>query len=153
MHFDMGSPMTGVTLTGPAPSGDYELEVTAARIDGTDFFCGMTFPVGTDHLSLILGGWGGSVCGLSNLDGNDASRNETRTLKGFQTGRDYTATVRVTTASVEVLLDGKAFLASSLTGKQLSLRPEVSICAPLGIAAFNTRARIKTVRWRPLLPQ
>src|SRR5690606_6791411 len=57
MQLAMGSPLTGVTLTAPPPSGNYELEVVAARIEGTDFFCGLTFPVGDNHLTLILGGW------------------------------------------------------------------------------------------------
>jgi hypothetical protein len=151
MQLGMGSPLTGIHLTAPPPTGEYELEVIAARIDGTDFFCGLTFPVGTDHLTLILGGWGGSVCGLSNLDGSDAARNATRTLKGFQAGQDYTATVRVTASDIQVLLDGQPFLSHKLNQTTLSLRPEVMLCRPLGIASFDTIARIKSVRWRPLL--
>ena len=151
MHFDMGSTMTGVTLAGPPPSGNYEVEVVAARIEGTDFFCGLTFPVGDQHLTLVLGGWGGSVCGLSSLDDDDASRNATRTLKGFQTDRDYTALVRVTDDAVKVLLDGEPFLETALAGQELSLRPEVELCRPFGIASFQTRARIKSLRWRPLV--
>lgn len=150
MHFDMGSPLTGVTLTGPPPTGSYEVEVTAARIEGTDFFCGLTFPVGEHYLTLVLGGWGGSVSGLSNLDDDDASRNLTRTLKGFQSGRDYTTLVRVSHDKVTVLLDGEPFTETQLAGKELSLRTEVDLSRPFGITSFQTRARIKTVRWRPL---
>jgi hypothetical protein len=151
MHFDMGSPLTGVTLTGPPPSGSYEVEVTAARIEGTDFFCGLTFPVGEHHLTLVLGGWGGSVSGLSNLDDDDASRNLTRTLKGFKSGRDYTTLVRVSDDKVTVLLDGEPFIETQLAGKKLSLRTEVDLSRPFGILSFQTRARIKAVRWRPLV--
>lgn len=153
MHFDMGSPLTGVTLTAPPPTGSYEVEVIAARIEGTDFFCGLTFPVGDDHLTLVLGGWGGSVSGLSSLDHNDASRNLTRTLKGFQSGRDYTILVRVTKDNVTVLLDGEPFTETQLAGKELSLRAEVELSRPLGIASFQTRAAITSVRWRPIATQ
>ncbi|MGK0299181.1 MAG: hypothetical protein ACI89X_000042 [Planctomycetota bacterium] len=150
MHFEMGSPMTGVTLTGPPPTGSYEVEVTAARIEGNDFFCGLTFPVGEHHLTLVLGGWGGSISGLSSLDDDDASRNLTRKLKGFKSDLDYTTLVRVTDGSITVLLDGEPFTETPLAGKRLSLRPEVDLCRPFGIASFQTRTRIKTVRWRPL---
>ena len=76
---DFGSSMTGVTYQGKdLPRTDYEIRLEAQRIDGTDFFCGLTFPVHDAHLSLIVGGWGGSLVGLSSLDGKDASRNETR---------------------------------------------------------------------------
>jgi hypothetical protein len=150
MHFEMGSPLTGVTLTGPPPTGSYEVEVTAARIEGTDFFCGLTFPVGKHHLTLVLGGWGGSVSGLSSLDDDDASRNLTRTLKGFKSDHDYTVLVRVSKDNVTVLLDGEPFTETQLAGKELTLRTEVDLSRPFGIASFQTRARIKTVRWRPL---
>ncbi len=151
IHLEIGNPLTGINLLGTPPTEDYELEVTAARLDGTDFFCGLTFPVGDRHLTLVLGGWGGSLSGLSSLDGDDASNNETRALKGFQAGRDYTATVRVTKGAVMVLLDGKPFLDVERAKHEFSLRPEVELCRPLGIASFCTLARVKTVRWRPLV--
>ena len=150
MHLDMGSPLTGVNVLDSPPTESYELEVTAARIEGTDFFCGLTFPVGEDHLTLILGGWGGSISGLSSLDDDDASNNATRTLRGFKLGQDYIATVHVRAATVTVLLDGKVLTQVDRSEHGLSLRPEVEPCRPLGIASFSTRARIKSVRWRPL---
>lgn len=150
MHLEIGNPLTGVNLLGAPPTENYQLEVTAARLDGTDFFCGLTFPVGDNHLTLVLGGWGGSLSGLSSLDGEDASNNQTRTLRGFQAGRDYTATVCVTTDAVTVLLDGEPFLNADRGQHELSLRPEVELCRPLGIASFCTLARVKVVRWRPI---
>jgi len=150
MHIEIGNPLTGVTLLKTPATEDYELEVTAARIDGTDFFCGLTFPVGESHLTLILGGWGGSLCGLSSLDGDDASNNATTTLMGFKAGRDYTATVLVTKGAVTVLLDGEPLTQIDRKTHALSLRPEVELCRPLGIASFSTLARIKTVRWRQI---
>ena len=149
LELDFGSPLTGLTWTGTPPDGDYDLEVVAARVDGTDFFCGLTFPVRDAHLTLVLGGWGGSLCGISSLDGDDASSNETRTLHRFEEGRDYRVLVRVRGERLEVDLDGSPFLRVPLAGRRLSLRPEVELSRPLGVASFGTRARVRTLRWRP----
>ncbi len=149
VELDFGTPLTGLTWTGAPPVGDYDLEVTAARVDGTDFFCGLTFPVRDAHLTLVLGGWGGSLCGISSLDGDDASSNETRTLHRFEEGRDYRVLVRVRGELLEVDLDGSPFLRVPLAGRRLSLRPEVELSRPLGVASFGTRARVRTLRWRP----
>ena len=145
----IGSPLTGVTWTGAPPAGDYELEVTATRVVGGDFFCGLTFPVGERHLTLVLGGWGGTVCGLSNLDGLDASHNVTRTLRRFDSGRHYRIGVEVARDTIAVRLDGETFLTADLRGHVLSLRPEVELSRPLGIASFATAAAVRSVRWRP----
>ncbi len=149
IEFDFGTPLTGLTWTGAPPRGDYDLEVTAARVEGTDFFCGVTFPVHDAHLTLVLGGWGGSLCGISSLDGEDASSNETRTLRRFEEGRDYRVLLRVRQDHLEVDLDGAPLLRAALEGRALSLRPEVELSRPLGIASFGTRARVRALRWRP----
>ena len=145
---DFGSPLTGVTWTGEVPPGDYELELTATKLAGTDFFCGLTFPVRDGHLTLVLGGWGGATCGLSCLDGLDASENETRFVRPFERGRAYRVTVRVTGSVVEARIDGERVVAVDTAGRALSLRPEVLASRPLGLAAFATRAAIEGVRIR-----
>ncbi len=56
---NQGSDMTGITWTGEAlPKMNYEVSVMAQRIEGNDFFCGMTFEINDDPCSLIIGGWG-----------------------------------------------------------------------------------------------
>ena len=149
IELGIGSPLTGITWTGVPPCGDYELEVVATRVQGGDFFCGLTFPVGERHLTLVLGGWGGTVCGLSSLDGLDAAHNATRTLRRFDIGRAYTIHIAVAPETIVVQLDGAPFLTASLRGQALSLRPEVDLCRPLGLASFATAAAIHAVRWRP----
>ena len=124
--------------------------MTAARVSGNDFFCALTFPVGQDHLTLVLGGWGGTVCGLSSLDGLDAAHNETRTLRRFEAGRYYTTRVVVRAATVEAHLDGELLCRMNRADHTLSLRPEVQLSRPLGIANFATVAAVRSVRWRPL---
>ena len=73
----MGSPFTGINWTNEFPKVNYEVALDAMRVMGSDFFCGLTVPVGTNFCSLIVGGWGGSLVGISSLDGMDASENET----------------------------------------------------------------------------
>ena len=41
-----GNDLTGITWTGDLPRLGYEIEVQAKRVSGSDFFCGLTFPVG-----------------------------------------------------------------------------------------------------------
>ena len=77
MVFDFGDPLTIAVYTNALPTVDYEVEIVGRKVEGADFFCGFTFPVSTNHCSLILGGWGGFVTGISSLDGLDASENET----------------------------------------------------------------------------
>ena len=54
-----GRPATGIRIDGDFPRMNYEVTLEARRMEGTDFFCGLTFPVGDDYLSLVLGGWMG----------------------------------------------------------------------------------------------
>jgi hypothetical protein len=149
LRLGFGSPLTGVTWTGALPGAEYELEVTAAREQGHDFFCGVTFPVGDQHLTLVLGGWGGAVCGLSSLDGLDAAHNETRTARSFETGRDYTVRIVVTARRVEATVDGEPLAAVDWTERACSVRPEVLLSRPLGIACYATEATVRSCRWRP----
>src|ERR1035437_5641676 len=65
--------LTGITWTGEFPRSHDEMRLEAARSEGSDFFAGVTFPVNDSFCSLISGGWGGSVVGLSSLDDEDAS--------------------------------------------------------------------------------
>ena len=84
-----GSPMTGITWVEDVPKIDYEITLEAMRVNGSDFFCGLTFPVGESPCSFIVGGWGGGVVGLSSIDGSDASENETTKYQEFTSGRWY----------------------------------------------------------------
>ena len=143
-----GNPLTGVHWTRPFPRTNYEFEVRATRVDGSDFFCGLTFPVGEEHLSVILGGWGGSLVGISCLDGRDASDNDTKRLRSFEDGRAYRVRLAVTPSSVSVRIDGELVVDIDPRAHALSLRPEVAPSKPLGIACFATTARLQAMRWR-----
>ncbi len=54
----MGEGCTGITWKGDFPKVDYEVSLDAKRVEGNDFFCGLTFPAGKDPCTLIIGGWG-----------------------------------------------------------------------------------------------
>ena len=150
LRLAFGSPLSGVTWSGDFPRNRYELALVAKRVAGTDFFCGVTFPVGEQYCSLILGGWGGAVCGLSCLDGRDASENETTRLRYFATGQEYDVRLRVANGHVSVWLDHERMIHQSLAGRIISLRPEVEPSKPLGIAAYATQAAFREIRYRRL---
>ena len=91
-----GEPLTGVTWQGEPPfKMNYEIELDAQRVDGSDFFCALTFPVDKTCASLIVGGWGGALCGISNLDDNDAANNETTKIRDFKNKQWYHIRMRV----------------------------------------------------------
>ena len=98
----------------------------------------------------MLGGWGGSLCGLSSLDGNDAAHNDTRCLRQFPDGKECTVRVAVAPDRVEATLDGQPLCRIDPRRHRLGLRPEVALSRPLGLASFHTVAAVRSVRWRPL---
>jgi len=150
LEIGMGADLSGITWTGEFPRQRYELSLEAQRVDGNDFFCGLTFPVGDDPCTLIVGGWGGSVVGLSSIDGLDAARNDTTLYRSFETGRWYAIRVRVTPERIECCLDEEGIIDQPLAGHRLSIREEVSPSLPLGISTYATTARVRNLRWRPL---
>ena len=150
LHLGIGSPLTGVTWTGPLPHGDYELELVASRVLGTDFFAALTFPIGGDCLTLVFGGWGGSVGGLSCLDGADASRNATRRVRAFPNGTEARLRLAVVGERVTVHVDGAPWLDADLAGARRTLRPEVELSRPLGLASYASEGAVSVLRWRPL---
>jgi 3-keto-disaccharide hydrolase len=145
-----GSNITGVHTKRKLPKINYEVQLDAMRVDGSDFFCGLTFPVGKKHLSLIIGGWGGGVCGISSLDGNDASENETTTYRRFKNKTWYPVRLRVTDGKVEAWLEGKKIVDVKTKGKKLSLRVEVEPSKPFGFATWQTTGALRNIRIREL---
>jgi hypothetical protein len=144
--------MTGITWTNTSdlPRTNYEISLQAMRVEGSDFFCGLTFPVGKDYCSFIVGGWGGGVVGLSSLDGQDASQNETTKYLNFQNNRWFDIRVRVTDGKIEAWIDADKMVDVSLAEKTLSLRLEVEASKPLGIATWNTAAALRQLKIRRL---
>jgi hypothetical protein len=142
----------GVTWTDEFPKNDYELRLEAMRVDGNDFFCGLTFPVGQDPCSLIVGGWGGAVVGLSSIDGRDAARNETTKRMGFERGRWYAIRLRVAGGRIQAWIDEQPVVDLATTGRKISIRSEVTASKPLGIASWCTTAALRNIEWRAVDP-
>jgi hypothetical protein len=147
-----GMDMTGVTLEKAIPKENYEIELEAMRVDGSDFFCGLTFPVKDDFCSLIVGGWGGGVVGLSSLGGMDASENETGTYREFETGKWYPIKLRVTTQRITVWINGKEVIDADVRDRGLSTRLEVEWSKPFGIATWQTKGALRKIRIREMPP-
>jgi len=148
---ETGTDMTGATYArDDFPKTNYEVELIAKRVMGNDFFCTTTFPVGKEFCSVVVGGWGGPVVGLSSLDGKDANENATRTLQDFERGVWYKVRIRVTPEHITAWLDDKKVVDQDIRGKKISIRPECDPCKPFGIATWRTVGAIKSVRVRTL---
>jgi len=149
---EMGSSLTGITWTGEVPRNDYELCLEGARIDGIDFFCTTTFPVGKDPCTLVVGGWGGMVVGLSNVDYYDASDNLTTTFREFKDKQWYRIRIRVTTAKIEAWIDDHQVVNQPRKGHRFGIRDEVELCKPLGVSSWCTTGGVRNIRIRRLKP-
>ena len=142
-----GDPMTAINLPEEhdLPTDDYEIVIEAKRVEGTDFFATVTFPVGDSFCSLVVGGWAGTLIGLSSIDGEDASTNETRSLKNFEDDRWYRIRVRVAENNISAWIDDEKVVDLNTVGRKISLRGEMIPCRPLGIATYITTAAIRKV--------
>ena len=144
-----GDPFTGVSSTrDDLPKTNYEISLSARKTQGIDFFCGLTFPVAESHCTLVVGGWGGGLVGLSCIDDLDASHNDTQSIMKFETNRWYKIRVRVEPKRISTWIDGKQVINQDIAGKKISLRGDVTLCRPLGLCSFQTDAELKDIHIR-----
>ena len=151
----LGDPLTGVYLKASDDKqtlarDHYELKLRARRTDGFDFFCGLTFPVAKEHTTLVLGGWGGGITGLSSLDGRDASENETSMYQPYKNDQWYEIRVRVDPFAVQCWIDNESIVDVVRAEHKFGLRFEMELCEPLGIAAYQCAAEYQDIVWRTL---
>jgi hypothetical protein len=132
---------------------DYEIELEAMRLEGKDFFCGLTFPVGDDCCSFVCGGWGGTVCGLSTINYYDAANNATFTTKDFKTGRWYHIRVRVTQGRIQAWIDEERLVNIRTIGQKIGVRFEMEPSQPLGIATWQTTGAARNITVRKINPE
>jgi len=145
----MGDPFTGINWTNEFPWMNYEIALDAMRVMGTDFFCGLTVPVGEDCCSLIVGGWGGGLLGISSIDGMDASENETTKFCEFERNRWYRIRLRVTRGRIEGWIDDEKLVNVVTIDRKISVRPgEIELSRPIGITAWQTTAALREIRVR-----
>ena len=145
-----GVDLSGIHTEQKLPKSNYEIQFEAMRERGSDFFAGVTFPVQESHCSLILGGWGGGVCGISSLDGMDASENETTSYQAFDKGKWYKVRIEVRDDHLNAWLDDKSIVDVETTGMRISTRFEVDRSKPFGFATYATTGRIRNARVRPI---
>ena len=111
---------------------------------GSDFFCGLTFPYKESHATLILGGWGGSLIGISSIDDFDASENETGDAFIFDDNRWYEILLRVTQSEITVWIDGKSVIDCEVEGRRVGMRPgEIEMSVPLGLSTLPLQESLK----------
>jgi hypothetical protein len=153
IYMEQGNDMTGITWAGPLVRINYEITLEAMRVSGSDFFCGLTFPVNNNCCSLILGGWGGSLCGLSNIDYYDAANNQTTRFVSFENGKWYHVRLRVVPNHITawILEEGQEPLVDiDITGRKIDTRVEVDLSKPLGIATWQTAGAVRNIKLRKL---
>jgi Domain of Unknown Function (DUF1080) len=151
---DSTDALNGVTTTKNVPVMNYEASVEAMKINGSDFFCALTFPVEKTALTFLCGGWGGGVVGISSVDDADASENETTKTMAFKNDKWYRVRVRVTPGKVEAWIDDEKFVDLKTEGRKLSLRHgEIDESLPFGIATYQTSAAIRDVRIVKIAPE
>lgn len=149
---EMGSDLTGVTWQDAQliPRSNYEITFQAMRVDGFDFFCGLTLPIQKGYGSLICGGWGGGVCGLSSIDSYDASENETTSYRAFKAKQWYKFRIRVTDEQINVWIDDEEIIDVGIDDHKFTVRIEVEASKPLGFCTWQTTAALKDIKLRKL---
>lgn len=147
-----GEYISGIRWTDDFPKSNYEVTLYAKRVEGNDFFCGMTFPVKESFVTLVLGGWGGSLCGLSCIDGYDAANNYTSKIFHFGTGYWWPVRLRVTEKKIEAWIDQDKIVDFTIGNSVLSLRMEVESSVPCGITTYKTTGALRDIRLH-LIPE
>jgi len=149
---ERGNSGTGIRWQGPFPREGYEVALEGMRVDGMDFFCGMTFPVGDSPCTLILGGWGGSVVGLSNVDGAHAAENETTQGINFENSRWYQIRLCVTRERIQVWIDEEKTIDLDRADHRFDVWYEQKPTRPFGFATWETTGALRDIRVRQLSP-
>ena len=141
---------TGVRWIGDSlPVNNYAIYYEARRVEGNDIFGGLSFPYGNTFATLIVGGWGGAVCGLSCIDGNDASSNETTKYINLKDHQWYPVQLRVTTDSICAVIDTVQVVDIATAGKKIHLRGG-TLASSLTLTTYRTTGEIRNFRIKKL---
>ena len=153
IYLDPGNAQTGISWKGEFPRTDYEVSLEAKRVEGEDFFCGMTFPIGEGGFATwIVGGWGGHVVGLSNVDGANASENQTTKSMEFEKDRWYSLRLLVTDERIECWIDLEKIIDLARGDHKFAVWPNQESVRPFGVATWHTGGALKNFRLRRLAP-
>ena len=147
---ESGVTLSGANYTGQTPKVNYEVELDAKKIDGNDFFCGLTVPVADSFATLVLGGWGGTLCGISSIDGSDAAGNETAINLSFKKNQWYHIRFRIFENRLMAWVDKLNIIDVDTTNRAISLRAEVEPSKPFGLSTYQTSGAFKNIQIRNL---
>ena len=155
MIINQGESVSGAIYKKAAtlPTTNYEITLEAKRLQGVDFFVGLTFPVGdVKHCAtLVCGGWGGSVTGISCIDGFDASDNNTSSYQRYKDDEWYAIKLRVTPDNLSAWLGDKQIIDEDIKDKKISVRPgPIESYLPLSLTTFNTTAALRNIKLTPI---
>jgi len=144
-----GGDLSGINLKEAPATQNYEITLSAQKTQGSDFFCALTFPIGEKCSTFVVGGWGGSVTGISSINGCDASENGTTRFMKYEEGRWYRIRVKVTDKTLQAWVDEELMVNIELEGLKIDMRAgEIELSKPLGIASFRTKSALKDIAWR-----
>jgi hypothetical protein len=154
LSLELGGYLSGAVWKGELPERvHYEVELEARKTFGNDFFMGLTLPVKDSHCSWICGGWGGRVVGISNIDGLNASENETTTAYEFEPERWYHFRIRVLPDKIKCWIDGEIVIDADIREREISMYyGDIEETVPFGLASYDTRAEYRNLVWRNLSP-
>lgn len=150
--YSTGTEAEFLRLPVRAPS-EYRLELTVARIRPggmSDFTIGVV--CGENRCAVLLDGWGGTVSGLSYLDGKVANENATKyTGRVFPQKRSVDIVVTVRRHSILVIADGKTIVNWRGNPSRLSVIPPTPPGSRmLTIGAFGGYFRVDKLTLTPL---
>ncbi len=146
-----GVDLTGIHWAGEAlPTMNYELSLEAKKIEGTDICCGIAFPYSDRMCSFVAGGWGGSIVGISSIDGMNASENETTKIVSFPAGKWFKVRLRVTPEKIEAWIDAEKVVDVSTKGREVSIHPAMELSKPLGLATYTTSSAFRNITLKRL---
>lgn len=147
-----GLPMTGCRFAAWSelglPGTNYRILYEALRVEGDDIFGMCTFPVASHgaHATFVLGGWGGTLTGISSIDFKDASENSTRAEQRFADGVWHRVKIEVRPEEIQAWVNDRLVVNVSIKGRQVGLRPGfIDHCVPFGFATWNTTAKVRAV--------
>ncbi|MFA7174305.1 MAG: family 16 glycoside hydrolase [Kiritimatiellia bacterium] len=150
---NVGRPISGIAYTNEFPTMNYELSLEAMRVKGDDFFIALTIPVEKSFCTVIIGGWGGGLCGISSYDGGDAANNQWAEGVTLKNNRWYKLVVRVTTCVLQISLDQDLYTARIEfdDSRRFSLRSgDMDKTIPLGLATYETKAHWRNFTMTPI---
>jgi hypothetical protein len=160
IRLGIGAPMTCVQFPAwpeaKLPTLDYAIEMEARRVEGSDFFSALTFPVGelTRCVSFINGGWGGSTTGLSNIDSQTAAENRTASDQRYTPGQWHQFRIEVRANEIAVWMDQRVIIRTAVEGHLFDVRPgDIERCKPFGLASYESTGEIRRLDVSRLPPE